>query len=88
MEEFLKSLGIDGNFTTSDDGCLTLDIEDSDTYYKYFSKLDKSDEVEQDEDATLISLETMSVQFVNDKYTITMLADLDSDAYKLTCREN
>ena len=88
MEEFLKSLGIEGNFTTSDDGCLVLDIEDSDTYYKYFSKLDKSNKVEQDEDATLISLETMSVQFVNDDYTITMLADLDSDAYKLTCREN
>lgn len=87
MEKFLKELGITGEYNTSGD-ILTMDIEDSNTYYRIFSILDKSDKVEQDEDSTLISLESMSTQFVNDEYTITLLADLDNDAYKLTCRKN
>lgn len=88
MEEFLNSIGISGDFLVSEDGCLTLDISDSAEFSKIYSKLDKCEELNEDEDSTQVTYEASSVQFVNDKYTITLLGDLENDTYKLVCREN
>lgn len=86
MEEFLKSLGITGNFTI-DKGSLIMDIKDSNAYGTIFSKLENSDEVEQEDNASNVTLESSSIQFSNDIYLITLLGDFEADTYKLVMRE-
>lgn len=88
MEEYLKSIGITGDFVTSDDGCITLDLKGSEDFMRVYSKLDKEESIYEDEDSTQITYEASSIQFVNDDYTITLLGDLENNTYKLVMREN
>ena len=88
MKEFLDSLGISDLGNMSDDGCYIIDFKSDLEWSKAYSKLDKSDMVEEEEDSSNITMESSTVQFVNDEYTVTMIADFDSDIYKLVCREN
>ena len=89
MEELLRELGIDAVPTRTDKG-YTVDIADSDEYARYYSKLDKSDRLEEDEENSQVTLENSSIQYTSDddKYTLTLLADFDGDVYKLNIREN
>lgn len=88
MEEFLRKLGIDKTGEKGLNGTYVITIDNSDDYGKYYSKLDKSQLIEEDEESSQITMETSSIQFVNDDYTITLLADFDADTYKLTIKEN
>ena len=88
MNEFLKQIGIDAEPVKAEDGNYNIDIEDSNEYGKYFSKLDKSDLVEEDQDASSVNFENSSIQFVNDEYTLTLIADFENDTYSLSIREN
>ena len=58
-----------------------IDIEDANEYGRYFSKLDKSDLVEEEQDASSVNFENSSIQLTNDKYTLTLLADFENDTY-------
>lgn len=88
MEEFLKQLGIryEGEYT--DDGNYYIELEDDSDYAKVYSILDKTLELEEDEDASQLTDDTSSIQYINDNYTITLLSDYESDQYALICREN
>lgn len=88
MEEFLKSIGItdEGNFT--DDGSYVIDIDGSNNYGKYVSKLDRCDELEEDAESSQITDGPGSIQYVNDEFTVTLLSDFDQDLYKLVIRNN
>ena len=88
MNELLKQIGIDAKPVKAEDGNYNIDIEDSNEYGKYFSKLDKSDLVEEDQDASSVNFENSSIQFVNDEYTLTLIADFENDTYSLSIREN
>ena len=88
MNELLKQIGIDAEPVKAEDGNYNIDIEDSNEYGKYFSKLDKSDLVEEEQDASSVNFENSSIQFTNDKYTLTLLADFENDTYSLNIREN
>ncbi|MDY5928897.1 MAG: hypothetical protein SPJ27_02535 [Candidatus Onthovivens sp.] len=88
MNELLKQIGIDAEPVKAEDGNYNIDIEDSNEYGKYFSKLDKSDLVEEDQDASSVNFENSSIQFVNDEYTLTLIADFENDTYSLSIREN
>lgn len=88
MKEFLETIGITQSGNISDDGCYIIDFKNDLDWSKAYSKLDKSNYVEEEEDSTNVTLESSTVQFVNDKFTITMVADFESDIYKLICREN
>jgi len=89
MEEFLRKLGIVDSITKTDEGC-TVDLPDSDAYAKTYSKLDKSNLLEEDDENSQITLDNSSIQYIStdDKYTLTLLADFDGDVYKLNVREN
>ena len=65
-----------------------IELEDDNEYAKVYSLLDKSNELEEDEDISQLTDDISSVQYINDKYTITLVADYDSDKYALICREN
>lgn len=90
MEELLRNLGINEIPNKSDDGNYVIDILDSDEYARYYSKLDRSDLVEEDEDSSQMSLDSSSIQYLSndDKYTLTLLADFEGDTYSLVIREN
>lgn len=89
MEELLKEIGITEQPTKSENG-LTIDFADSDDYARAYSKLDKSDLVDEDEENSQITLENSSIQYTSEdgNYSITLLADFDADTYKLNIREN
>ena len=88
MDLFLRKLGIHQEGEYTDDGNYFIELEDDDEYAKIYSLLDKSNELEEDEDSSQLTDDNSSVQYINDKYTITLLADYDSDQYALICREN
>ena len=88
MEELLRQLGIDAEPVKGENGSYNIDIEDSNEYGKYFSKLDKSGIVEEEQDASSVNFENSSIQFTNEQYTLTLLADFENDTYSLNIREN
>ena len=88
MNELLKQIGIDAEPVKGENGSYNIDIEDSNEYGRYFSNLDKSDLVEEEQDASSVNFENSSIQFTNDKYTLTLLADFENDTYSLNIREN
>lgn len=88
MEELLRQLGIDTEPVKGENGSYNIDIEDSNEYGRYFSKLDKSDIVEEEQDASSVNFENSSIQFTNEQYTLTLLADFENDTYSLNIREN
>ena len=88
MNELLKQIGIDAEPVKGENGSYNIDIKDSNEYGRYFSKLDKSDLVEEEQDASSVNFENSSIQFTNDNYTLTLLADFENDTYSLNIREN
>ena len=88
MNELLKQIGIDAEPIKGENGSYNIDIEDSNEYGRYFSKLDKSDLVEEEQDASSVNFENSSIQFTNDNYTLTLIADFENDTYSLNIREN
>ena len=88
MNELLKQIGIEAEPVKGENGSYNIDIKDSNEYGRYFSKLDKSDLVEEEQDASSVNFENSSIQFTNDKYTLTLLADFENDTYSLNIREN
>lgn len=88
MEELLKQIGITQEGEYTDDGCYVVDIADDTEYGKIYSKLDKSDLVDEDEDSSQITMDTSSIQYIGDDYSLTLLGDFEGEVYKLTIREN
>ena len=88
MEDFLRKLGINYEGEYTDDGNYFIELEDDDDYAKVYSLLEKTTELEEDEDASQLTQDNASIQSINDKYTITLLSDYESDQYALICREN
>lgn len=87
MKELLSKIGITEAGHFSEDGNYVIDFETSNQFNKAFSKLDKSDLVDENEDASSITLETSTVMYVADDYTLALIADFDQDTYRLVVTE-
>jgi len=87
LDELLRQLNIDKEPVQNDNGSWTIDLDDSNEYSRYYTKLDKSDLVEEDDEASQVSVETSSIQYVNDDFTLTLLANFETEEYKLIIRE-
>lgn len=87
MEEFLNEIGIVQKGNISDDGCYVIDFASDREWSQAQSKLDRSDLVAEEEDSTVVSMETVVLQYVNDEYNITLSADFNADQYRLVMRE-
>lgn len=83
MEELLKRIGITAKGEYTKDDVYVLDIRDFDEYGRYFSLLEKSDEVEEMQDTCQLTLHTTNIIYSNNDYQIVLQADLDEDIYKL-----
>ena len=87
LEKFLSGIGIDqvGHYTKSN--AYVIDIEDSDEYGKVYSRLDKCEDLVEDEDSSTMNIHTSNIIFESDDYQFTLIADFDQDTYKLVCKE-
>ena len=83
MRDFLSQIGInnDGELTSS--GNYIVDIEDSDEFNRIFSKLDKSDLVDENEDSSVVNVDVTNILYFSDKYSLNLIADFKQDIYKL-----
>lgn len=88
MDKLLNELGITEKPEKTDDNSYTINITDSNEYGKYFSKLDNSSLVTEEQDASSVSFENSTIQYTYENYTITLLADFENDIYSLNIREN
>ena len=88
MEEFLRELNIFEKPVKSDDGNYVITIEDSDDYGRIYSKLDRSNLVQEDEDSSQVTIDGSSIQYNSDKYRLTLLADFEGDTYSLVISDN
>ena len=83
MEEFLKELGIQGTPQRSNENTYILDIDGSDNYGRIYSRLDRSELLEENEDASQLTIDTSSIRYESEKYDLTLLADFNADTYQL-----
>ena len=83
MKELLKSIGIpDAGYFSSNDNYV-IDFEDSNGYNKAFSKLDKTDLVEENDDSSVVNVSVSNILYTNDEFALNLIADFDADSYKL-----
>ena len=88
IEELVQELGIDkeGSYTPNDS--YVIDLDSSDEFGKIYSKLDTNEDLEYEEDSSLLTVNNSSMIYnYKDKYQIVLIADFNNDAYKVTIRE-
>lgn len=86
MEEFLNSIGINKRGTYSDDNSYVIDLSDDREYAKYYSILDRSDELDLLEDSSTVTFDNANVMFQSDEYMINIIADWNADTYKIVIK--
>lgn len=87
MKNFLNKIGIttEGYFDESEN--YVIDLESSDEYNKLYSKLAKSDYVEEDDESSKIDLDVSNIVYSSDDYIINLIADFKQDAYAVVVTE-
>ena len=87
MEELIRKLGIQGTLNKTEKGKGIIDIQDSNEYGRVYSRLDRSELLEEDEDSSQITQDNSSIYYDADGYQLILLADFNADQYKLIIKE-
>ena len=87
MKDILKKIGITEAGYFSEDNNYIIDFENSNQFNKAFSRLEKSDLVEENEDSSVIDLNVSNVLYVNDDYSFNLIAEFEQDVYRLVVSE-
>lgn len=87
MKDILKKIGITEAGHFSEDDNYIIDFENSNQFNKAFSRLEKSDLVEENEDSSVIDLNVSNVLYVNDDYSFNLIAEFEQDVYRLVVSE-
>lgn len=87
MKELLNKLGITQAGYFSKDKSYIIDFDDDKEYNKAFSRIDKSNLLEEDPDTSVINTNVSNIVYTNDNFILNMIADFDSDTYKLVVKE-
>lgn len=83
MKELLKKIGITEAGYFSSNNNYVIDFDNSDEYNKAFSKLDRTDLVEENDDTSVINMSVSNIMYSNDDFSLNLIADFDDDTYKL-----
>lgn len=83
MKDLLNKIGITETGYHSGNDNYIIDFENSDQFNKAFSRLEKCDEVEENEDSSVINLNVTNVLYRAKGYSLNLIADFDQDIYKL-----
>lgn len=83
MKELLRKIGITeaGYFSLNNN--YVIDFDNSDEYNKAFSKLDRTDLVEENDDTSVINMSVSNIMYSNNDFSLNLIADFDNDTYKL-----
>ena len=82
-KEFLQEIGINLSGYYDKSHKYVVDLSDSDEYGRIFSKLNKSDLVEENDSASQITVNNSTVVYEGEEYDIILQADFDNDLYKI-----
>ena len=83
MKDLLRKIGITEEGYRTSDNNYVIDLDDSDHFNQIFSKLDKSEEVEENEDSSLVTLKVTNILYLAEGHALNLIADFEQDAYKL-----
>lgn len=83
MEQVLKQLKIDKPGAYGRNNTYVVDIENSDEFGKIYSILDKNNDVEQNEENSLLTLHNASIYYLYKDYQINLIGDFDADQYRM-----
>lgn len=87
MKELLNKIGITEAGHFEKDGSYVIEFETDKQYNKAFSRLDRSDLLEENPDAGTVSLSASVVVYESEKFILQLLSDYDKDEYKLIIKE-
>ena len=87
MKELLSNIGITqaGHFEST--GEYVIQFNNDHDYNVAFSKLDRTELVEEDPDNSAITLDTSIVSYYNDDFYLQLISDFNKDEYKLIIKE-
>lgn len=85
VKEYLKSIGIVKDGIQKDSNYI-IDIENSNEYGKFYSILDKVNDLDETDNSTITSDKSI-IEYESDDYIFELTADFDSDKYSLTVKE-
>ena len=83
MKELLRKIGITEAGYFSSNNNYVIDFDNSDEYNKAFSKLDRTDFVEENDDTSVINMSVSNIMYSNNDFSLNLIADFDNDTYKL-----
>ena len=87
MKEFLKELGITEVGYSTEDGNYVIDLESSDEFNRVYGKLDNSDLIEENEDASIVNLDVTNIIYFSDDFALNLIADFTQDEYRIVVTE-
>lgn len=93
IDELLEKLNIYEEAIENENGSFTIELADSNQFDKFASKLRKSDLLEEDQEASQITDDVVSVQYLSDDskieedFVLTLIANFDVEEYKLVIRK-
>lgn len=89
IKELLSELGINnvvGSYS-KDGKSYIIDIDNSNEYNRYYSRLTRSDLLEEDEDSSTLNIKNSNQIFIGDDFQVSLQAEWDDDRYKLVIKE-
>ena len=87
MKELLNKIGITEAGHFEKDGSYVIEFETDKQYNKAFSRLDRSDLLEENPDGGTVSLSASVVVYEAEKFILQLVSDFDKDEYKLIVKE-
>lgn len=86
MKQLLTAIGINlpGHYEGDD---YVVDIDNSDMFYRVFSKLDNTDLLDEETESSQVGLDATNVIYSSDDYSINLIANFENDTYSLICKE-
>lgn len=86
MRQLLAAIGINlpGHYEGDD---YVVDIDNSDMFYRVFSKLDNTDLLDEETESSQVGLDATNVIYSSDDYSINLIANFENDTYSLICKE-
>lgn len=87
MKELLNKIGITEAGHFEKDGSYVIEFETDKQYNKAFSRLDRSELLEENPDGGTVSLSASVIVYESEKFVLQLLSDYDKDEYKLIIKE-
>lgn len=87
MKELLNKIGITEAGHFEKDGSYVIDFETDEQYNKAFSRLDRSNLLEENPDGGTVSLSASVIVYEADEFMLQLVSNFDKDEYKLIVKE-